>query len=355
MIARTKRRAAFATVLAAASLFACSLIVPADLPDVKCASADPSACPSGMACDLGSGRCVRGAISNDGPGDPDAEPPDGGDDEGGDANPGLASLGENCVVDGDCDSDLCGTSTILTTSIISGTSKPICTSTCCTSNDCPSTFVCFSGGTGGSYCVPASKVGRAPPASGGKAAGATCNGQNSDCRSGLCEGGRCLDTCCLAGDCAAGSTCRVKEITTPTPSHFVWACAVPNDGGINSSPTSTCIQQSECKNDNCVGFQPKRCTPSCCTAAHCSQQSFTGYICRYGNTTGNDQLKFCTQAISGGAIGTTCGFDTDCTSGFCDPELRKCAQICCTDDDCASRQSCKPSKSGTPWLRCVPL
>lgn len=338
-------------MLVALLLAACSLIVPSDPPDVKCASADPSACPSGMTCDLTAGRCVAGAaVADAGDDDADVEPDDGGEDADGGAE--LAALGGSCVVDSDCKSGLCGTSTILTTSIISGTSKPICTSTCCTSADCPSSFVCFSGGTGGSYCVPAAKANRTPPASGGKAAGAACSG-SSECRSGLCQTNRCIDTCCVASDCATGTTCRVKEITSPSPAHFVWACAPANSGGLDSSPDAGCTLQSECKNDNCVGF-PKRCTPSCCTAAHCTQQGFSGNVCTYGNT-GSDQLKFCTPPGSGGqALGTACGDDLDCDSRFCDPELRKCSRVCCTDDDCPGRSTCKPSKTGTPFLRCVP-
>lgn len=348
----SKRRVAAASAIAAASLFACSLIVPADPPEVKCASADPSACPSGMSCDLTSGRCIRdGSIPDVIEPEVDAEPDGNSDEDGGDATPGLAKLGEECVVDGECETGLCGTSTILTTSIISGSSKPICTQTCCTSSDCPASFVCYSGGTGGSYCVPGVKAGRTTL--GSNAAGASCT-TPGQCRSGTCEGNRCIDTCCTVGDCATGTTCRVREITTPTPSHFVWACAPANAGGLDSAPDAGCTQQSQCKNDNCVGF-PKRCTPSCCSPAQCSQQGFSSNICRYGST-GSDQLKFCTPAIAGGAaIGTNCDFDTDCTSGYCDPELKKCAQICCTDDDCANRQTCKPSKSGTPFLRCVPL
>jgi hypothetical protein len=349
----SKRRVAAATAIAAVSLFACSLIVPADPPEVKCASADPSACPSGMSCDLPSGRCIRGGAVPDVIDNPDVEDPDAGDEDSGDATPSLAEVGEECVVDGDCQSGLCGTSTILTASIISGSSKSICTTTCCSSNDCDAGFICYSGGTGGSYCVPAAKAKRSPPTSGGNAAGTTCGG-NTQCRSGLCESGRCVDTCCTVSDCAAGTTCRVKEILEPAPSHFVWACGIPNAGGLDSAPDAGCTQQSQCKNDNCVGI-PARCTPSCCTAAHCSQQGFSGRICRYGST-GSDQLKFCTPSIAGGAaIATACDFDTDCDSGYCDPELKKCAQICCTDDDCAARQRCKPSKSGTPFLRCVPL
>lgn len=345
------KRLAIPTFVAAAWVVACSLIVPSELPDVKCASADPSACPSGMTCDLAAGKCIAATEVPDGSDeDTGVEPTDAGPD--GDGAVGLANLGASCVVDGDCKSGLCGTSTILTTSIISGSSKPICTSTCCTSADCPSSFVCFSGGTGGSYCVPAVKAGRIPPATGGKAAGSSCGG-SGECRSGLCTGNKCVDTCCVAADCASGTTCRVTEITTPAPSHFVWACAPPNSGGLDSSPDAGCTLQSQCKNDNCVGF-PKRCTPSCCTATSCTQQGFSASVCAYGNT-GNDQLKFCTPPGSGGAqLGTTCGDDLDCQSRYCDPEIRKCMQVCCTDKDCPSRSSCKPSKSGTPFLRCVP-
>lgn len=352
----SKRRVAAATAIAALSLFACSLIVPADPPDVRCASADPSACPSGTTCDLASGRCVRGGSLPDVNVDPDVEEIDGGDAGDEDVVPGLAGLGADCVVDSDCESNLCGTPNVLSTSIISGSTKPICTSTCCTSAECPSGFVCFSGGTGGNYCVPAAKAQRTPPASGGKAAGATCSGDDTECRSGLCEGGRCVDTCCVANDCAAGSTCRVYEIMTPAPSHFVWACATGNSGGKDAGPDASCSVQADCRNDNCIGNVPNRvCTPSCCNAADCTQQGFTGRICRYG-TTGTDQLKFCTLPVNGGtAIGTDCQFDINCTSGYCDPELKKCAQLCCTDDDCASRQSCKPSKIGDALLRCVPL
>src|SRR5207244_1905539 len=161
--------------------------------------------PSGMACDLASGRCIRGGSLVDVIDNPDVEDPDGGPDkDSGDATPGLAKLGAECVVDSECETGLCGTSTILTTSIISGSSKPICTQTCCTSNDCPSSFVCFSGGTGGSYCVPAVKAGRATP--GGNVAGATCS-TPTQCRSGSCESGRCIDTCCTVSDCATGTTC----------------------------------------------------------------------------------------------------------------------------------------------------
>lgn len=351
------RRLGIAAIVTGAWVVACSLIVPSELPDVKCASADPSACPSGMTCDLAAGRCITGAIIEPDSGDEDVVPPtDGGLDADGATD--LAPLGASCVVDSDCKSGLCGTSTIMTTAIISGSSKPMCTATCCTSADCPSSFVCFSGGTGGSYCVPATKAGRVPPATGGKLPGAACGG-SSECRSGLCEASKCVDTCCLGTDCVSGTVCRVLEIKTPAPSHYVWACAAPNSGGKDVSPgdAGVCSAQSDCKNDNCVGIPPTRvCTPSCCTAASCTQQGFAGYTCAYGSTTGNDQLKMCFRPGSaGGAVGSNCGFDSDCQSRYCDPELRKCAQLCCTDSDCASRAKCKPSKTGTPWLRCVPL
>jgi hypothetical protein len=339
-------------MVAFASLGACQLIVPGEAPEVSCASTDPTACPSGTTCDLSVGKCVAGVVPNDAGEDADAPAPrDGGKEAEGAVDTG--GLGMTCVVDSECNSGLCGTSTVLTTSIISAADKPICTTTCCTSEDCPTSFVCFNGGTGGSYCVPSSKADRSPPPTGGGSAGAVC-GENEDCRSGLCDEGRCIDTCCLASDCAAGTTCRVKNVEVPAPGHFIWACAAPNPDSLDAGPDSACSLQADCQNDNCVGF-PKRCTPSCCTAAQCAEQGFTTSACAYGRT-GNDQLKLCTPPGSGGAaLGTDCADDRDCTSRLCDPELRKCAQVCCTDDDCPDESAgCAPSKSGTPFLRCVP-
>ncbi|HEY8073451.1 MAG TPA: hypothetical protein VIF62_05065 [Labilithrix sp.] len=345
-----------AVAVAVAALAGCELIVPSSLPTYSCGADTDGACPVGYACDLASGTCLQGAVpGDDGPSD------DGGDDARGDARadadsgPTLLDLGEACRVDNDCKSKLCGTSTTLTTSITA--TGPICTETCCTSNDCPSSFVCFNGGTGGGYCVPAVKAQRSPPATGGAAAGAACVG-SGDCRSGLCSNMKCLDTCCVATDCAAGTTCAVGSISAPPPAHDEWVCIPPV--GVRNVGTS-CTQQTDCKVDNCVGFAPEACTPSCCKPSDCAAWAAAttppapnGATCAYG-LSGSDQLKWCFQVDTArNPLNATCNASTECQSAYCDPELKKCLEVCCKDSDCGSGNICKPSATNTPFLRCVP-
>jgi hypothetical protein len=304
-----------------------------------------------MVCDSALLLCVSPAVVADG-GDEEVIP----EEDASDASPdrdapsGPSPVGGNCVVDGDCSPGLlCGTSTVLTTAIVPTTSKPVCTKPCCTSADCTPGFICFAGATGGNYCVSAAKAQRTPPATGGKTPGQTCGGP-TECRSGLCTSGRCVDSCCAANECATGSTCRVAALAA----HTVWACAAPN-GGAAKDLNASCNATTECKNDNCVFgvFPNKRCTPPCCRASDCTSQGFTNNVCAYG-ANGNDYIKWCFEPNTGGkALGAACNANTDCLSRYCDGELAKCANVCCTTEDCASGESCRPSPVGTPYLRCV--
>ncbi len=344
------KRAAIA--LAVAALAGCELIVPSALPTYACSPSD-GACPSGMTCDVASGTCVSGGAGDDAPSD------DGGDDGAGgdarpdaDSGPSLVALGGACRLDTDCTSKLCGTSTILTTSITTGTG-PICTQTCCTSADCPSAFVCFNGGTGGGYCVPAVKAQRSPPATGGALAGATCVG-NGDCRSGLCSNTKCIDTCCTKSDCASGTTCGVGTVTQPSPMHDEWIC-IPLQPPLKNDGT-TCGDNTQCKNNNCVGF-PSVCTPPCCKNTDCSAWATAvgapSGVCAYG-LDGADQLKWCFQFVGTRLpVDSSCTANPDCQSSYCDPEQKKCLEVCCRDEDCGVGYICKPSATNTPFLRCV--
>ena len=351
MVGARVRRTIYAAAVTA-WLVGCSLIVPGEVPEFRCSAADPSACPSGMVCDTASLLCVSPTSLTDGGDDEPAIEEDGGEDAKSDrdAPGGPSQIGGDCVVDGDCESGLlCGTSTILTTAIVPANSKPICTTPCCRSNDCPSGFVCFSGGTGGNYCVAADKADRSPPTMGGRAGGASCT-THPQCRSGLCTGGRCVDTCCEPDNCASGSTCRVSTVEA----HTSWVCGAPN-GGSAKDLGMTCTGNLDCKNDNCV--QPfsasRRCTPTCCSTSDCTALGFANNVCAYGSA-GNDQLKWCFEPnASGKALGATCTASTDCASRYCDSELGRCANVCCTTADCASNESCRPSPVGTPFLRCV--
>lgn len=346
------RRVLSSTAALAIGLAGCSLIVPGELPRFHCTGSDPSACPSGLVCDTATLVCVTPSSLTDAS-DGDVLPDDeaGTDAKSEDASPpGPAAIGGSCVVDRDCASGLlCGSSTILTTAIVPVNTKSVCTKPCCRSSDCGSGFVCFPGGTGGSYCVDAKKADRTPPATGGKTGGQACSGP-SDCRSGLCSDGRCVDTCCGPDQCASGTTCRIATVAT----HVAWMCAPPN-ASASLDIGDPCTANADCLNDNCV--QPfsagKRCTPTCCSANDCAALGLADNVCAYGQA-GNDHLKWCFEPnASGKAVGSACSANADCASRYCDAELGKCANVCCTSADCNTGESCLPTPGGTPFLRCV--
>ncbi len=344
------RTRALGGALAAFVLVGCQLIVSSELPAFKCASDAPGACPNGNVCDLATGTCVASVDvpTEDAGGDVDAASPvDAAPD--GDGAVGPLALGEKCRVDAECQSKVCGTSTLLTTPITAA-SGPICTKTCCTSADCPSGFICFGGATGGNYCVPAAQASRQPPATGGSAPGVACT-RNDQCRSGLCEI-RCVDTCCKPGDCAAGTVCRVKTVAQ----HDIWVCAAAQGGATKGTQTA-CTTNGECLTDVCIPGGGGQCRPPCCGASTC--QAFNNGHCRYGDTgVAGETFKFClfSTQTSRKDLGESCLSDSDCRTDFCDPEFKKCADVCCVDSDCAALGAgftCRPSAVGTPFLRCV--
>ena len=339
----------------------CSLIVSGDVPDFQCVGTDPSACPSGMSCDGAKHVCVQRIVDGDAPfvesgdegsvGESGAE----GGNDAADGNGGPADLGQKCRVDNDCKSHMCGSSTTLTTAITSSTG-PICTMPCCTSVDCPQSFVCFNGGTGGGYCVPAKLAQRTPPATGGKLGGLAC-AASSECRSGLCAGTpmKCLDSCCTESDCGGTATCRLPSTLSADTPHVSWYCGAA-DPGANGAPGTTCIDNTECASDACIGTGTRLCRPPCSNTGSCKTVSgFSAGHCLYGSS-GSDYFKFCvpTTMVSLSAAGVACGDNTNCQSGFCDPELQKCANVCARDADCLATEACRPSATNTPYLRCVP-
>jgi hypothetical protein len=352
----------------AASIFVgaiagCTLLVTGDVPAFHCMDT-ASACPPGLRCDTATMLCVASVTvppveagqpdSNDAPYDAETSAPDAAD---GAVVP--ANLGSKCRLDDECKSGLCASSTELTTAI-TATTGPICTTPCCTSEECPSSFVCFNGGTGGSYCVPAALAQRTPADSGGKAGGTSCSG-NSECRSGLCAGTTtktCLDTCCVASNCASPSTCRLKTVSSDTvpatPSHVGWSCALPETTATKSAGEA-CNEHSQCKTDACTGFGAKICRPACSNSASCKAiPGFGNGHCLYGSSV-NDWFKFCFSETVGTnrSAGTTCSNNSECQSDYCDAELKRCANVCSKDVDCATDEVCRPSAVSTPYLRCV--
>ncbi len=349
---RLVRLVAGAAVLA---LVGCSLVVSSEVGEFRCSGTAPSSCPSGTTCDPVARRCVSdaGAIPVEA-GDEDA---DGDAGDAGDGGPTLLELGSQCRLNADCRSKLCGTSTILTTTI-TGVPGPICTTPCCTSTECSAGFVCFNGGTGGGYCVPSALAQRTPPATGGKGPGATC-AAHGDCRSGLCTGSpkRCLDTCCEERECGGDTVCRVKAVGIPGPTHEVWVCALPEASAVKDAG-ETCTDSNECTASACIGFQPQTCRPPCSNTASCrAVAGFELGHCLYGPSSA-DVIKFCaaTTFDTRAATGAPCpgGTNAECQSDYCDGELKKCANVCARDRDCAASEACRPSAVNTPFLRCVP-
>lgn len=342
-------RFAFAVTIACVVALGCQVIVGDDAPSFRCASLAEDACPSGQTCDLSIGRCVQptpiedaGPVEEDGGAAGDATS---------DGPSGPLPIGAACRLDGDCASDLCGTSNVLT-AVVTGPSGPVCTKSCCTSAECPSGFVCFGAGTGGNYCVAAAAASRSE--TGGASAGATCTASR-DCRSGNCQDGRCIDTCCRAADCASGTTCRLLVVTVPAPDREDWACAppvTPSDAGVGDG--CNLVGGPVCSNNACFGSGASAaCRPPCCGTDSCTAAGYPNGRCRYGTSITGDSVKICFASGAGAANGAACTNDGECSSGYCDLELKKCAATCCVDADCANGGVCRPAAAGPPRLRCV--
>jgi len=337
----------------------CSLIVSGEVPEFQCDGTSRSACPSGQQCDLSSKKCTSldGSVIDTDSGDEDVvtdDVRDGGSES--DAPPGPGDLGAKCRLDVECKSKLCASGTILTTAITS-TTGPICTTPCCTSAECPASFVCFNGGTGGGYCVPKTLAQRTPPASGGLLGGAACT-TSSQCRSGLCTGTpkTCLDTCCALTDCTGASTCRIETITALGAAHDIWVCATP-EAAATKVAGDTCTDQGQsCRSNVCIPVGSGICRPPCSDTDACrALPLFVNGHCIYAPS-GTDSFKFClaTTFTARLAAGLPCAMDSACQSDLCDPELKKCVEVCSKDSDCLTNEACRPSAVNAPFLRCVP-
>ena len=210
-------------------------------------------------------------------------------------------------------------------------------------------------GAGKSHTLKSLLAQRNAPATGGKAAGLTCS-SDVECRSGLCTGTpkTCIDTCCAETDCAGSSTCRVASVLAPPPAHDIWVCAAPIAGS-TKQPGDSCVNQTDCQSQDCIPSGSGLCRPPCSSTASCRTVSgFETGHCLYGSS-GSDFLKFCfaTTASADKVAGTACGANSECQSDYCDAELKKCANVCGRDSDCLSSETCRPSATGTPFLRCV--
>lgn len=325
----------------------CSAIVGNSLPAFTCDPDHVDTCPIGMTCDTATSQCVTESA-----GKPDREAPPGDDDddplpEAGipDGNPLDAPANDSgvgpCRTDLECTSRICGDKSLLTPPVVD-TTGPVCTTTCCTSADCPTGEVCFGSGTGGNYCVAAAEVDRKVPGTGEP--GSACAGDGTKCRSGSCIANKCIDTCCKNADCKGGLVCKLQDFS----GHFAYACGTPS-GTTNDG--EECFDSSDCKSGFCYAPSgTKICRPTCCNdtacpAGRCIFDSFSA---------SGDAIRFCFYNSSGALPGTACDTDGECRSAFCDPDSKKCAELCCVDTDCKPGFACRPSSVGRRNTHCVP-
>lgn len=283
-----------------------------------CDPTDPKSCPMGQKCDPGTLQCVM---------------------------PASKVLGDACMSDTECPTgSFCVGGVVLSNKLGPGA---VCTTTCCTSDGCPSGFVCYGPGTGGDYCVKASAIGRSI---GGAKAGMTA-GSASECRSGLLgSNGRCADTCCFASDCAAGSSCMAATLD----GHVTLTCTTPFGTGDEDANCTVQMPASQCKAGQCVdyGFGYRACSMPCCGSAACGHIAGFPTVC-YDEQTGSDYVPVCSgTAVSTGSkpTGAACGGNSECRSLRCPSGY--CSDVCCTDADCAPLV-CRPTALGGKALRCV--
>ena len=286
---------------------------------------NPSNCPSPKSCDAKTQACV-------------------------DLTAPKTAIGGACASDETCATGLfCAFSTVL-----GGLeSDSICSKTCCTSGDCDAGFVCAATGTGGRYCLAASKIGRAAPGAGSP--GASCSGSDgTQCRSGLCTGSKCVDTCCSDSSCTNGTTCTEQTVG----GHNVFACGTPGSG--HQTGDSDCSSNSRCNSNLCLALCDVcggTCIQPCCTSAGnaCGNADGVNLSCIENGLSGStDTFLSCTggQGSGGKPFGASCAKNDDCLSSNCNTALTPptCTDSCCTDADCQG-QVCRPDSNGA--FRCV--
>ena len=369
----------------------CEAIVNGDVPSFGCAP-DLGSCPPGKVCSS-SGQCIpacpdtpcpdpmvcvaRLCVATATPADSgkiadatlDVTPP--GADAKSDTQPADVgadrprvggAIGASCSVDANCDSVLCADSSILTKPVTDTAGGPVCTKECCRSEDCPASFVCFSPGTGGAYCVKASLLPRGADAGstlGASSGGSTCTTGNA-CRSGVCTGGKCADTCCSTADCGgASAACRRTQID----GHQTFACADP--GATPLADGQLCSIGSECASNVCYAVDVVSnayCRPRCCGKASCSNKGLgVSVSCYYLQVMGAPEylpacLKASENPLGAAAPGAACTRDSTCQTGFCDLASGKCTDVCCIESDCSGypgASHCRPS-TNPHFLTCQP-
>jgi hypothetical protein len=241
-----------------------------------------------------------------------------------------------CAAATDCASHVCAQSSAQSMTVGSDLLQAaglagFCTTTCCTSSDCPTGTVCFASGYGGNYCVSPSWLKRATPAS-NALGGAACS-TGSECRSGLCSGSTCADTCCdftgAGTECAGGRSCTFGTFpgASPVDTHSAPFCEPLGGSGAYGSP---CSQSSQCQGGLCY---PSTTGPYFCTQPCRSDTCGSGNSCQFDGD-GTDVVFACfgLNATQNVPSGIACVDYQECIGAICNNS--SCTNVCFTDADC---------------------
>ena len=243
----------------------------------------------------------------------------------------IAKLGDSCDTTILCDTGQgqCVGADVLG---LTGKTGSVCSTSCCSTDQCAAGFICRATGNGASMCVKAADAGLTL---GTKVVLAACNG-GAECRSGVCVSGACSDVCCASPTCGASGSCSMRS------GDHDFVCRPSSATG---SYNSSCSTSSTCKSGLCL-YQ-SWCTKHCCTSADCSAED------RCETTVvGGALVAFCQPLNWSETVGTKlggdgCGVDSDCRSGHC--ISGHCDDTCCKDSDCVGGALCLPKKDATGY------
>jgi hypothetical protein len=333
----------------------------------------PTSCPGSMQCDVVAHLCRTDDASvpdasadnvTDAPGEHDGSVPLGdtgsADDTAPPDAPTETSPGDTgpctgllckCTGPAACDSHICADQlTIGTGLFMAAGSASFCTKPCCTSADCDPSTVCYATGVGGNYCVLPAWLQRSTTL-GTSIGGQTCS-DNTSCRSGLCASSTCADTCCStpssATECGAGTTCSfgtfpgapMDASTGMFDQNYTAYCSGPGGTGTNGSP---CNFSSDCASNRC-DTRARICRDACRNTSACTGG---GFSCEYRlDPMTNSVFATCQSSNGMTPIGGACMQDGDCQTGFCNPTVMLCTDVCFGDSDCSAVTGwrCRPQQ-----------
>jgi hypothetical protein len=183
----------------------------------------------------------------------------------------------------------------------------------------------------------------------------TCNGKDDDC-DGIIDNpgkacpdgqtcapklGQCVDpaSVCSPQNCAAPKVCDADT----------QQCVTPNAGKTGDS----CTSNRACTSGICgdaatltptiVDVTGNICTQPCCSSSECPVDA----ICYATGAGGNycvpkAALKIETT-LGDASAGSACTADSDCRSGACEPNAKRCIDTCCGEQNCGDGTTCRVS------------